>query len=138
MRKATVGLLMLLFSVAAFGQPQWKVVKALTLADQIAPIPQTALFTPTRAGVYRLSVYMSGGGGTPGADWDLSVGWTDFTGASSDFNELQVFTGGANWTEHPPSMLSIANGTPLVYEVDAVGNTSGSDYNLVITIEQLE
>jgi hypothetical protein len=140
MHKTTICLFMLLCSVAALGQkpPLWKVVQALALTNQTAPIPQTTLFTPTRAGVFRLSVYMSGGGETPGGDWDLSVGWTDLTGASSDFGELQVFTGGANYTQHSPSMLSIEPKTPLLHEVDAAGNTSGSDYNLVITMEQLE
>jgi hypothetical protein len=139
-RKTTICLLVLLCSVAALGQkqPQWKVVQSLALTNETAPIPQTTLFRPNRSGVFRLSVYMSGEGGTPGGDWDLSLGWTDLTGASSDFGELQVFTGGANWTQHSPSMLSMQPNTPLLYEVDAVGNTSGSDYNLVITIEQLE
>jgi hypothetical protein len=45
MRKATIGLLVLLFSsLAAFGQsePQWKVVHYVALTDQTAPIPLTA------------------------------------------------------------------------------------------------
>lgn len=138
MRRTTICFLMLLCSVAALGQPQWRVVKSLALTSQTAPIPQTTLFTPTRTGVYRLSVYLSGGGGMGPGDWLLFVRWTDLTGASSAIRELQVTTGKANWTQHAPSMLSIQSGTPLVYEVDAVGDTSGCDYNLVITIEQLE
>jgi|HubBroStandDraft_5_1064220.scaffolds.fasta_scaffold13696_3 hypothetical protein len=140
MHKATICLLMLLCSIAvsAQKQPQWKVVQAIAVTNQTAPIQETTLFTPIYGGVYRLSVYMSGGAGKPGASWDLSVAWYDLTGASSDFGELQVSTGGANWTQHAPSMLSIMPGTPLLYSVQPDGNTSGSYYNLAITLEKLE
>lgn len=140
MHRLTIWLLLFCYSLSAFGQhqPQWRVVQSIVLTNQTMPIQWTALFTPNRAGIYKLSAYMSGGGGTAGADWDLSVAWTDFTGAASDFDDLQVFTGPANWTQHSPSMLSIKAGTPLRYEVSSDGNTTGSDYNLIITIEELQ
>ncbi len=139
MRRPTI--LFLLLALPASGQhlPQWKVAHSVILSNQTNPIPLTTIFTPQAQGVYRLSVYFSGGGGTPAAgDWDMSANWTDLTGAGGDFDELQVNTGDANWTQHTPSLLSIEPDTPLQYEVVSVGNVSGSDYNLVLTVEQLE
>jgi len=109
MHKLTIWLFLFACSLSAFGQhqPQWKVVRSVILTNQTTPIQQTTLFMPNRAGIYKLSAYMSGGGGTAGADWDLSIAWTDLTGAASDFDELQVFTGSSNWTQHSLSILSI-------------------------------
>jgi len=64
MHKATICLLLLLGSLAAFGQsqPQRTVVQSIILPDQTAPIAQTTLFTPTSAGLYRLNAYISATG----------------------------------------------------------------------------
>ena len=80
MRKATIGLLLLLCSLAAFGQtqPQWRVVQHVILTHQSAPIPQSPLFTPTKPGLYRLSAYISAE--SRYANWNLRVSWTDAAG----------------------------------------------------------
>src|SRR5690242_3301711 len=101
MRKTAILWLIILCASAAFGQsaPQWRVVQSFFLTSQTAAIPTTTLVTPPKAGVYRLTGYMSGRGGTGGGNWVLSFTWTDLAGHLSNVQTLTVLTGKANWTQ---------------------------------------
>ncbi len=137
MRKTTICFLLVLCSVLAFGQdePQWKVVKHITLMQQNQPVSQ-ALFTPTETAVYRVTFYFAAGGGNSSASWVGNLRGTDATGA---------FLGGGDIISCAhPNLFSISvmavlkPDVPLTYEVDQfIASTSTCQYNLAITLEQL-
>jgi len=131
MRRTTmIGLLMLVCSLAAFGQdqpPQWKVVHSLVLIRQTVPVPETRVFTPTEAGVYRVSAYWSETG--KGSDQQFTLSWTDVTGSAQELSMSGV-------GPKPPALFMFIPkiGTPVTY----VGSGSVGVYNLAFTIEQLQ
>ena len=142
MRKATLYFLLIICSILAFGQePQWIVVKHVVLFDQKQPILKTTLLTPAEANFYRLTVYISGGGGRPSASeaFVVDVNGTDVSGQSWDLspvlpcNILSVIG-------LPPYTLISKPNLPLTYEVyrrPASVLSSDCTYNLAITVEQL-
>jgi hypothetical protein len=132
MSKATIGLLVLLFSsLAAFGQnePQWKVVQHGMLFHQTAAIPFTPLFTPTKTGFYRMSVYISSN--DINTNWQIDLLWTDFAGTTQKY--------ASSPTGAPPlgSFMFVPRaGTQVSYQV--IGNDPNVPYNIAFTIEQLQ
>ena len=57
MRNATICFLLVMCSVIAFGQdePQWKVVKHITLMQQRQPMSQAGLLTPAEIALHRVT-----------------------------------------------------------------------------------
>jgi hypothetical protein len=133
MRKTTIGLLLLLCSLAAFGQnePQWKVVRHGILTDQTAPILSTPIFTPTKTGIYRMSAYISLNGFTI-SDWEMAIFWTDLGGSVQTYQASPE--GGTQRIE--TFMFIPKEGTPVEYYVS--GNDPTRPYNIAFTIEQLQ
>jgi len=139
MSKATLCFVMILCSVIAFAQqqPQWTVIQHVALSQQSQPIPQTTLFTPTSPGIYRLTVYFSGGTGTGTGIWVESLNGTDITGLPlGGSGNLAIFCREANWQWTPPVVISLKPQVPLTYQVSDI-SASGCQYNLVITVEEL-
>jgi hypothetical protein len=141
MFKATICMLLLLCSLAAFSQtqPQWRVVKHVILTYQTTQVQQTTIFTPTKPGLYRLSAYISAEGQF--ANWNLRLSWTDAAGKPTN-TYITAATGpctvGQNYTVAEMSHLLVPQGrTPVIYEVDAAPDPPAGDYNIIITIEQL-
>ena len=140
MRKAAVCFAMMLYSTVAFGQeqPQWMVIQHLNLSQQSQPIPQATLLVPTEPGLYRISVYMSVGGGTGSGAWLEILSGTDITGASLEGNGTLVLPcKEASWFSAPPFTVSLKPQEPLTYQVKASTGAPGCQYNLAITIEEL-
>lgn len=138
MRKTTVYLLVLLCSLAAYGQkqPQWRVVKSVSLLDQTEPISDTILFTPPTIGVYRLSGYMAGTNLQSGTALEFYISWTDVSGtpgSSSIVVQNQIPSGTIN-----PTVFAVRPGTPVVYHVQATPPPVGYTYILVFTVEKLQ
>jgi hypothetical protein len=138
MSKTTVCLLVLLCSLAAHGQkqPQWRVVKSVSLLDQTEPISDTTWFTPPTFGVYRLSGYMAGTNLQSGTALEFIISWTDVsgtTGGSSIVLSNQLPSGTIN-----PTVFSVRSGTPVVYHVQATPPPVGYTYILVLTVEKLQ
>lgn len=82
LRNATTCFLLLLCSAMAFGQdqPQWKVVASVVLFNQRQALPPTTILTPIGEGIYRLTLYFSGGGAGSGSLTEI-IGGFDITGA---------------------------------------------------------
>ena len=138
MRKTTACFLIMLCSAIAFGQqqPQWTVVQSVVLFSQSQAIPQTTLLTPTEPGLYRLTVYFSGGGGaSPQGAFDLVVVGTDISGVPSR-TELGGPCAFSRFISLSP-IVSLKPSVPLTFEVDNLGTSPGCVYNLAITVEQL-
>lgn len=138
MRKPTICLLLLLCSLAAFGQsqPQWRVVQSIILPNQTAPITQTTLFTPTEAGLYRLTVYISATALSSGEEWSFGLIWTDLV-------EQNPFTLTVSAVRNGPgtitSIFSPRRNTPVSFQVEAENSPPpNSHYNLAFTVEQLK
>jgi hypothetical protein len=115
---------------AVFGQdqpPQWKVVHSLVLIRQTIPVQETRVFTPTKAGVYRVSAYWSETG--KGSDQQFNLSWTDITGSAQ---ELSI--SGVGPSRLAPFLFVPKIGTPVTY----VGSGSVGVYNIAFTIEQLQ
>src|SRR5215813_13852695 len=98
MRSMTICLLVTLCSMIAVGQdePQWKVIKHVTLTQQSDPIPSTVLVTPTEPGVYRLSMYLSTGSRTAQGQVFATLYGYDITGGPLT-SQLDVYCRGQNW-----------------------------------------
>jgi hypothetical protein len=138
-RKVTIWFVMMLCSALAFGQePQWMVVRHVVLFNQTEAIPPTTLLTPTEPGEYRLSLYFSGVGTTPGANQE---GIADITGIDIAGAFLQTYVVipcgfQPSYSSLPATTISLKPEVPLTYDV-RFANRSGCLYNLVITVEQL-
>jgi hypothetical protein len=130
MRKATICLFVLLCSMAAFGQaqPQWKVVGHGVLLQRTDSIPETVLFTPAKAGMYRMLAYLSTN--VPGTGWQADFYWTDFAAGP----QVTVMSSGNEAIGETSFLFVPRAGTPVKYRV--IGGNG--IYNVVFTIEQLE
>jgi hypothetical protein len=139
MYKAALGLLVTFCSAIAFGQtaaPQWRVIRHVVLYQQTEPIPQTTLLTPTESGIYRVTVYLSGGGGTGTGRWLESLSGSDITGLPFSPGNLNVLCGELLVQGTPPVVVSLKPQVPLTYQVEGSGAPT-CQYNLAITLEQL-
>jgi hypothetical protein len=137
MRTAAICFLLLLSSVLAFGQePQWTVVKHLTLTQQNTPIPFTTLLIPEDAGIYRVNISFSGSGTEHVGVWGAQVGGADVSGAQLNLGG-EADCNVPNWTPIPSVMVFLKAQVPLVYRVFGRGATPSCQYNLAITVEQL-
>ncbi|MBZ5571483.1 MAG: hypothetical protein LAO09_06350 [Acidobacteriia bacterium] len=131
--------------VSSFGQsnglPQWKVVKEFHLTNQTNAIPTTVLFTPTKASIYRLSMYLSASANeAQNGQFYITVDWTDQTG-------LPGTNGGATDLSHgsetlswiAPETFSPKIGTPVTFTVVLSDNPPPQDasYSVAVIIEKL-
>lgn len=144
MRNATICLLLILCSMAAFGQnqPQWKVVNAVALTNQTAPIAQKTLFTPTAPGLYRLDAYLSATN-LPGQQndpsWSFLLIYVDLMTGQGEGAGMIVQANGVSTSYIGSYVFSIQPGTPVSYLVSASDPPpANSEYSLAFTIEQLE
>jgi hypothetical protein len=80
MRQATFLFLFLLCSAFAVGQPQWVLLANVSLFNQNQPIPETTLLIPTQPGVFRLNMYVSGGGSGGKGVYTVALSGFDITG----------------------------------------------------------
>jgi hypothetical protein len=133
MRKAMlIGLLMMVCSLAAFGQsqPQWVVVYSAVLFGQTEAIPQTTAFTPTETnGVYRLSACLS----NPDDAHNTPIFILTW-GKISPNTPSATLDGGQQITV----VFTPKAGVPLSYSVKGSRQGATGDYDLAFTIEQLQ
>jgi hypothetical protein len=132
-RKMTVCLLVFLCSLAAHGQPlQWSVVKSIVLLNQTASIPQTTLFTPTQAGVFRLSAEIVPAS-TEGI-WTLEVFWKDRIRTHEAYSCLNTCI--SSLPEFLNITMAVSKDSPIQYATFPPNDVGGFD--LVIVLEQLK
>ena len=138
MRKAIFGFLLLLCSVLAFGQePQWTVIKHVTLMQQNQPT-SGFLLTPTEPGIYRLTLYFSGGDRKGSGGFEEMVNGTDVTGRPlSQWTTYGLDCSELYWQPIPPVTISLLPNAPLTYQVYSNSSSPSCTYTLAITVEQL-
>ena len=136
MRKIAISLLVVLSLWGATSwqqQPQWSVVHQLALTHQVNPISQTTIFTPTKAGLYRLNAYISGANSPD--QWVLQFGWTDLSSAPV-IQEINPQPSGVGWNQLA-LVFSVQPGTPVTFSVSGQPGQNAF-YNLAFTVERLE
>lgn len=127
--------LVVLASTLAFAQ-QWQTVQGIWLPGQSAGIPLTTIMTPSNPGIYRLTFYISGGGGAAtGGFFSAYLNATDISGQTQSTN-LGSPCGLPRYIS-TTSVVSLKVGEPLTYEVDSGNSELGCTFNLAITVEQL-
>lgn len=135
MRQATICFLMLLWSAIAFGQePQWRVIKHVSLVEQNL-ITEGNILIPTQPlGVYRLTIYFSVEGTGQGG-FNADVTGLDISGQSFDkYIEGAVCPAGGFSSDAITVVLQPRQ--PLRYSISN-NNPSNCNYSLIITVEQL-
>lgn len=129
-------------SVAISAAPN--TVAQVVLKGQTTTIPTTTIFTPQSDGLYRISGY--GTTTVPGSQgyWNVIFGWTDDAGAEQNSamppSDWLLIPTNASWgfTGTLTLVVNANAGMPLTYSVGIYdGSTTGSTYELFITVEQL-
>jgi hypothetical protein len=109
-------------------------VASVSVVAQTVTVPLTTLFTPAADGLFRISVYMSSSP-TQGSTWAYALFWTDDVKARNSGRQ-QLSPGTFSSFSAPVRALA---GQPLSYSVSAgASNPPGANYNLSITVEQLQ
>ena len=126
------------------------------LLNKTVTIPTTTIFTPTQAGLYRLSVYATLTTAATGnaGHWSVNIFWTDNSfvpqsafsilygqdSIGSQFSQLGnvgllgqgIFMGGTT------TIIEDESGQPISYSVTQDGGPDNSAYSLYYTLERLE
>jgi hypothetical protein len=126
------------------------------LLNKTVTIPTTTIFTPTQAGLYRLSVYatLTTVATANDAHWSVNIFWTDNSfvpqsalsilygqdAIGSQFSQLGnvgllgqgIFMGGTT------TIIEDEAGQPISYSVTQDGGPDNSAYSLYYTLERLE
>jgi len=124
------------------------------LLNQTAPIPTTAIFTPTQSGLYRLSVYSTITTSDPNSqsNWYVNLLWTDGAGServnnllvglnntATQFTQGWAYQLGASPTGGSVAVFEAQAGQPITYSVTLEnGPADNSKYSLYYTLERLE
>jgi hypothetical protein len=127
------------------------IVAKAKLLNQTAQIPTTTIYTPAQSGLYRLSVYatiISGPCEGNSNYWDLSLIWTDDSGAQSGGGSiLESDIGDCPGSLMAPDTGGSAQGATVTFEAKSEtaitynmrqGAPDGSVYDLYYTLERLE
>jgi hypothetical protein len=143
MRRATCCLLVVLFGSwsSSFGQSAPKfttpqIVATFERLGQTKEIKPVTIYTPPHWGTFRVSIVMVGTVANHSSNfWSAKVYYSDGAGnknfVETDLDENTRQTNGAGFP------IRAKAGTPLKISVTPVGDTSGSEYNVWVVVEQL-
>jgi hypothetical protein len=144
MRKALSLLAVVLgLAVGSFAQTTTtfpKVVATFHRANQTDVIPMAAIFTPKTGGFFRFTVYgavtkanpLTNGNTTA---WEPTVTFTDDTGDVT-LNDVLSVNRQSSGVLTESSFWDRA-GVPISFGVNSIGDVSGTEYNVIIVVEQL-
>jgi hypothetical protein len=148
MKRIACLLVTLLIGAACFGQTATKetaqnpgfprVVARLNLLQRTKAIGPETLYTPTNSGVFRITTVMvcTIPNGSVTGVWKANVDWTNEVGPNSvAFDVVGTKSPGTGFIEW---ILNASAGTPISLSTSAFSDTSGSQYNAYIILEQLE
>jgi hypothetical protein len=137
MQKAAICFVVILGSwVTALAQApahQWKVVQVVHLTQQASAIPATTLFTPTKIGLYRVTLANScegEGGDSQPPYWDLLL--TSKATGNVDV-ECDAGSAGTNLIT-----LDLKPGAPVTYSSMPTSGTPTFAYDVDIIVEQFQ
>jgi hypothetical protein len=130
-----------LMSVSAFSQCATFpcVVASTSLPNQTQAITPTILFTPTVEGTFRVTAYLSTGGGTStGNDWGVFLRWVDGQQARSQYVAVPDHSQNSPYATFVVHDLA---GQPLEYRTGIFGGRNAGTpkkYDLYLVVEQLQ
>jgi len=135
-----------LFLTACGGSSDSGIVSAVHAAEtqnihkafvnQVGPIPDTVMATPTTDGDYRMVVYLTAGAGTITNEIDVNTVWTDTRGTFIEPASWQQTS--APSAQHRVLMFAFhaVAGQPIKITGDGTTNTT-FQYDCFVTLEQL-
>ena len=111
-----------------------RVITAVALSAQTASIAQTVLYTPSVAGLYRVSVYhFCSTAGTAGT-LDTTIFWTDDVGATNAKPAAQIsLTVAGNWASGQGFLRS--NSGSIDYSTTVAGAVGSPQYGSYLCLE---
>ena len=139
-----------LIGTACFGQTANKatasnpgfprVVARLNLLNRTKELGPQVLYTPKKSGVFRVSAAMvcTVGNGNVQGSWSSQVSWSNEIGLIPPFSVAGVGVGVPSWSELSPITINVSGGTPIMFSVVSPSDTSGTQYNAYVILEQLE
>jgi len=114
--------------------------------NQTAPIASRTIFTPTKTGLYCLSVYGTITVADPSSEseWSYNLQWTDDSGAINSAMPLYGLDNEAGsfsnfiyrWGDAIP--IEVKAVTPITFSVSQRGPADSSAYSLYYTLQHLE
>jgi hypothetical protein len=136
-----VATVLFILSTGAFAQCSTFpcVVANVSLPQQTVAIGPTTLLTPSTAGTFRVSYYLSTGPGVnDGHDWAAYIRWTDDEGPRSVYTQV-----GRNSSSAPYAnvVVHVVAGQPLQYRTAVLGGRDSNTpkvYDLYIVVEQIQ
>jgi hypothetical protein len=137
MRKAMIGLLVVLCLWGATswqGPPQWKVIVEQHITGGTVQLNGATVFTPQKAGLYRVSGYCSATGPSK-SNWNFRFEWDDLSGVSA--STLLTCEAGL----YLPAQSGVVIFSPKVGTTVHLGSYEiggALSYNAAFTIEQLQ
>lgn len=136
-----VAAVLLILSAAAFAQCSTFpcVVASVALPHQTVALAPATLLTPSAAGTFRVSYYLSTGPGVnDGHDWATYIRWTDDEGPRNVYTQV-----GSNGSSAPYAsvIVHVVAGQPLQYRTAVLGGRNPNTpkvYDLYIVVEQIQ
>jgi hypothetical protein len=152
LRLVCLGLILLICTGFSFAQSESKdsgqnpgfprVVARLNLFNRTKPIGPQTLYTPQHSGVFRISGAMACTipNGQTQAYWLTEVTWTNEVGLNPPIGFSIVYTtqAGSSVFLNNPFVFNATGGTPISISTAPNLDTSGTQYNAYIILEQLE
>ena len=119
-----------------------RVVARLNLFNRTKAIGPQTLYTPSHSGVFRISGAMACTipNGQTQAYWLTEVTWTNEVGLNPPIGFSIVYTtqAGSSVFLNNPFVFNATGGTPINISTAPNLDTSGTQYNAYIVLEQLE
>lgn len=120
-----------------------RVVAALNLLDQTNAVGPVTLYTPTESGVFRISGTMvcTISNGKSNTYWNTRVTWANENGHNNPtrFADVATYTIGSSLpSSGSPFVFNANGGSAINITTSRTFDTSGSQYNAYIILEQLE
>jgi|HubBroStandDraft_5_1064220.scaffolds.fasta_scaffold366030_2 hypothetical protein len=143
MRKATIGALVVLslWGATSWQQqqslPQWSVVLEHHMMNGTEQFSRMPLFTPQKAGLYRVSGYCSAIGQYNESGWSFSLIWTEAEGGGTNSAFVSCVADSPSPSQSNITIFSPTPGEPVLLTAESSG-TGSSTYNAAYTIEQLQ
>jgi hypothetical protein len=111
------------------------VVAKRSFTNQVGPISQTALFVPTRGGLFRVSCYLDTAAQPPTGNDSVVLSWSDdFNPQLQGFPELSGGSGGVAFSQGS-ILIRAKAGVPIA--INGQGTTATNPYNAYLIVERL-
>lgn len=109
-------------------------VATKTFLAQTSSLVNAVVFTPTVAGLFRVSGYLEASSGTVGPA--VTINWTDDNRSQTGGAVISQITAGFQWNGGSPVTIRVAANTNILVSVSLGSGTL--TYDLYVVVEQME